>query len=87
MAGFRIGLTHGHLGVGHDRSRTPQLALALFGRQKVNCIIFGHTHIPYCRMEKGIFLFNPGSPTDYSSRPSCGLITLSEEIRGEIIYL
>jgi len=86
LAGFVVGLVHGD--IGHDRSKTPERALQAFAPDKVDCVVFGHSHQPCCRKEHGILLFNPGSPTDRRREPrfSCGLLTLGKEIAGEIIY-
>ncbi|NLM52278.1 MAG: metallophosphoesterase [Firmicutes bacterium] len=87
LAGFRIGLTHGHLG--SYRHHTPQRALSIFAQDAVDVVIFGHSHQPYLKKEKGILLFNPGSPTDRRRQPrhSCGLLLLDQKITAEIIYL
>lgn len=55
---WRIFLTHGHLyGVKSDLRR-----LAARGRELgVDLVIFGHTHRPERREERGLTLFNPGS--------------------------
>ncbi|MBS4021657.1 MAG: metallophosphoesterase [Dethiobacter sp.] len=89
VGNFNIGLVHGDLGDGYDRAKTPQRALTAFRGQKMDCIIFGHSHVAYNKMVDDVLLFNPGSPTDprRSTRPSCGLLTLGEKISGEIIYL
>lgn len=83
LEGFRIGVRHGHGGYGNIQARV----LAAF--PGAHCVVFGHTHTPYCRMHGGVLLFNPGSPTDRRLQPrvSCGLLRLGSEIRGEIIFL
>lgn len=80
--GFRIGLLHGQ----GDRKKTERLALRTF--KGFDCIVYGHSHAPCNRWEKGTLLFNPGSPTDkrFEARYSLGLLRLYEEIKGEIIY-
>ena len=40
-----------------------------FKDEEVDCIIFGHSHIPLIRMDNGILLLNPGSPTDKRGQP------------------
>jgi putative phosphoesterase len=86
LAGFKLGLIHGDHG--SVRSKTPQLALEAFSGEDVNCVVFGHSHQPYCQKETGILLFNPGSPTDRrrETRFSCGVLTLGKEISGQILY-
>lgn len=63
----RIGLTHGHLGPGRS---TVERALRAFGETAVDCVVFGHSHIPYERVHGGVLAFNPGSPTDRRRRPT-----------------
>ncbi|MBS4032098.1 MAG: metallophosphoesterase family protein [Clostridiales bacterium] len=86
LAGFKLGLIHGDHG--SIRSKTPQRALQAFSEDDVNCVVFGHSHQPYCQKENGILLFNPGSPTDRRREPrfSCGILTLEKDIRGEILF-
>ncbi|MBE0466990.1 MAG: metallophosphoesterase [Candidatus Desulforudis sp.] len=80
---FRIGVLHGHGGYGKVQDR----ALAAF--PDAHCVVFGHTHAPYCQRHGDVLLFNPGSPTDRRRQPraSYGLLHLGRDIRGEIIYL
>lgn len=81
--GKRIGLTHGYGG-----QKTYINALAEFYEDNVDCIVFGHSHIPYNGTMEGILLFNPGSPTDRRFQPmySLGLLYIDEFIKGEILY-
>lgn len=60
VGGFTIGITHGH---GKGKT-TEKRAIAAFEGEKVDCIIFGHSHIPVKKYEGDILIFNPGSPTD-----------------------
>lgn len=87
LAGYRIGLIHSDNST--DRSKTPQRVLQSFKQDKVDCIIFGHSHQPYHETIHGILLFNPGSPTDRRSEPrhSCGLLTLGESITAQLHFL
>ncbi|MCR3922420.1 MAG: metallophosphatase family protein [Firmicutes bacterium] len=87
LAGYRIGLVHGHLG--SNRNKTPQRALETFATEQVDCVVFGHSHQPYRQTSTGVLLFNPGSPTDRRREPrhSCGLLTLGSTIEAEHIYL
>jgi uncharacterized protein len=58
---FRIGVVHGHDGSGRSTLARAENA---FKNERVNAVLFGHSHIPYCRYHDGILFFNPGSPTD-----------------------
>ncbi len=88
LGGARIGLTHGHLGTGRA---TPEHARNTFADvEGVRAIVFGHSHEPYNSVERGVLLFNPGSPTERrrQPRPSYGLLTVEDgAVRGEIVYL
>lgn len=57
----RIGVVHGHDGIGRSTLARAQNA---FKNERVDAILFGHSHIPYCERHDGVLLFNPGSPTD-----------------------
>jgi putative phosphoesterase len=62
LDGVRVGLTHGHLGPG---ATTPQRARRTFEGERLDAIVFGHSHIPLLeRLPGGGWLVNPGSPTD-----------------------
>lgn len=50
--------------------------------EKVDCILFGHTHEGFERMENNILLLNPGSISIPRNNPSYGLI----EIKNNEIY-
>lgn len=62
LEGVKIGMVHGH--TPHSRKGTDGNALLAFEKDEVDCILFGHSHQPLLREDKGILLFNPGSPTD-----------------------
>lgn len=80
---FRIGLMHGW---GPEEGLTSRL-LSEFADSRIDCLVFGHSHQPLCRKEKGILLFNPGSPTDrrLSPRATVGILEIDTDIRGTII--
>ncbi|HZK83743.1 MAG TPA: metallophosphoesterase family protein [Desulfosporosinus sp.] len=58
---LKIGLIHGDAGKGKS---TPERAYLAFKDTTVDLIVFGHSHAPYMDWRDGIFMFNPGSPTD-----------------------
>jgi putative phosphoesterase len=86
FAGVRIGLIHGW---------GPPAGLVLrlrreFADLSVDCLVFGHSHVPLCQQEDGLLLFNPGSATDRRGQPHCSIGLLEVEdgaIRGRIIML
>lgn len=83
--GKRIGLVHGH-----GRSGTTERrAMDAFTGQMVDAIVFGHSHVPLCKKQNGILMFNPGSPTDKRRQPtySYGVLELSKgSLQGRIVY-
>ncbi len=84
LDGFRLGVTHGH-GQG---GTTQHRALARFKADHVDCVIFGHSHIPVCMEQDGILLLNPGSPTDKRRNPyySFGVIETGGKLTAHILF-
>lgn len=78
LEGKQVGLIHGH--TPYSRKGTDGNALLAFEGEKVDVILFGHSHQPLMRNENGILLFNPGSPTDKrrEKRYSFGLLDITE---------
>jgi hypothetical protein len=72
--GRRIGLVHG--------SGAPFGITERVRRQfeRVDVIIFGHSHEPCNRHIQGVLLFNPGP-----ARDSFGLLTITDVIKGQIL--
>ena len=67
LESLKIGLFHGE-GV-------PQMILETvqkeFKDDKVDVVIFGHSHQPLNELRNGILFFNPGSPNDMIFAPYC----------------
>ncbi len=84
LGGFEFGVCHGHDGVGKTQNR----AASCFKNDHVHCIIFGHSHIPYCQFHNGILLFNPGSPSDKRRNQyfSFGLIDIAAVLMPRIVF-
>ncbi len=84
LQGYRIGITHGHGRTG----KTLDRAIKCFENDSVDCIVFGHSHIPYCKFINNILMFNPGSPTDKRRNEffSFGIIELEAEIKAKHIF-
>lgn len=82
IEGRRIGLTHGHLGLGRT---TPERARRLFGDDGVELVVFGHSHqalwVP--PQQGSPALLNPGSPTDGRRQRTRSFAVL--QITGETI--
>ncbi|SEN59383.1 hypothetical protein SAMN05192533_115130 [Mesobacillus persicus] len=82
--GMRIGVVHGH-GTGKT---TEKRAMSAFVGDRVDCIIFGHSHIPVLKNNSGIVLFNPGSATDKRRQKqySHGIITINPQVEFRHIF-
>jgi uncharacterized protein len=81
--GFKIGIVHGD----GEKKTTEKRVLESFD-SSFDCIIFGHSHIPYLRYHGQSLLFNPGSPADKRKLPyfSFGIITVEEELKAEHLF-
>lgn len=82
---YRIGVMHGW---GHP-GKLIEILKNSFKGDKVNIIIFGHSHSPFNKEENNILFFNPGSPTDkvFSPYNSYGIIEINEKIKASIIKI
>ncbi|CAI6033145.1 metallophosphoesterase family protein [Cohnella sp. JJ-181] len=69
LDGCRIGVVHGH--GAPLRTKTEAYALSAFKSEKLDAIVYGHSHVPILRREPagGMLIFNPGSPTDKRRQP------------------
>ena len=76
VGGKRIGITHGWGGPQGIEERVRGLF------QAVDVIIYGHTHEAKSEQIGGIHFFNPGRGTR-----SFGILTIEEDIKGEIVRL
>jgi uncharacterized protein len=84
VEGIRIGMTHGV-----SRGKTYMNAYGEFIDDKVDCIVYGHSHIPHNETIHNILFFNPGSATQRRFQPkhSVGILHIGQGVVGEIIYL
>jgi len=83
----KIGLTHGH--IGNDRDALKN-AMATFKDDKMDVVIFGHSHQALNEKIGATLYFNPGSPNDVVKAKffSYGLITIEAgKIKAEIIRI
>lgn len=58
--GLKIGVTHGHMGPSRDAFKN---AIFSFRDQKMDVVIFGHSHEPFNENVGETLYFNPGSPS------------------------
>jgi hypothetical protein len=82
---FSIGLTHGR----GAPSNLMQTVKDVFNNEKIDCIVYGHSHSPRNEIHQGILFFNPGSPTDkiYTSYNSYGILEIGKKLAGKIIRI
>ena len=82
----RIGMVHGHAG----RRAAHENALAAFAGERVDAILYGHSHRPRVeRLPDGTLVVNPGSPTDKRTNPaySYGIMTVDgRDVRVDLHY-
>ena len=73
IGGRSVALVHGDAGPTANRT-----ADAMAGA--VDCVVYGHSHIPRIEVVRGTLLFNPGSPTDKRWWPdyTVGLLRVTE---------
>ena len=79
-----VGLFHGE----GSRGLILETVKNEFAKDKVDCIIFGHSHQPMNEMIDGRLFFNPGSPNDTISTPyrSYGILEVkNKKIVGKIV--
>jgi uncharacterized protein len=83
IQGFKFGVVHGW---GAPEGIEERI-LAKMG--ELDCIIYGHTHMPACHRSAGVLFFNPGSPTDkrFAAYRSIGILEIDKGVAGRIINL
>lgn len=80
---FNVGIVHGD-----GRWRTIDNAFNAFPFIDIDCIVFGHSHLPVITEREGVLLFNPGSPTDKRTQKqfSFGLLHAGKKLEAEIVF-
>ena len=68
--GVRIGIVHD---AGPSVGRAERLVAAFPG---CDAVVYGHTHVPDARQLEGVWILNPGSPTERRSAPHRSMIVL-----------
>ncbi len=83
--GKRLGLMHGYWFPFFCQDRS----LARFRKDKVDAILYGHTHIIRNETAKDILFFNPGSASALWPAPwrTYGVLNVGESLKGEIISI
>ena len=67
LDGLMIGLYHGHGSPG----KVLEIVQEEFKNDKVDVVIFGHSHYPVNETINDVLYFNPGSPNDVVRAPYC----------------
>lgn len=85
VGGFKIGIFHGC----GSPSGLVELVKREFKNEKVDCIVFGHSHNPLNTVDDGVLFFNPGSSTDKIFAPynSYGILEVKDKIEGKIVKI
>lgn len=85
VSDFKIGLIHGWGPVEGIEERIYNE----FNQHSLDCLVYGHTHVPVCHERRGLLFFNPGSATDRRNMPchTVGLLEINTNISGTIIRL
>jgi len=81
--GYSVGLIHGKYKINIQR----EMIMKEFDR--VDLIVYGHSHAPFWGRVGGVYFLNPGSPTDKRHAPynSVALLHVGEELKAEIIRI
>ena len=81
---FKIGIMHGW---GSPEGLRERIYSTF--NQKLDCLIYGHSHSPYNKMSDGVLYFNPGSPTDQrvTQINSIGLLEIDQTIKGKLVEI
>jgi len=84
---IKIGVTHGHIG---DTREALKNAMTSFKDDKMDVVIFGHSHQALNEKVGSTLYFNPGSPNDMVRAKffSYGLISIEAgKIKAEIVKI
>lgn len=82
---FKIGVMHGY----GSTNRLVELLTSIFKDEKLDIIIFGHSHQPLNEKRGDVLFFNPGSITDKTFAPynSYGIIEINGTIDSRIVKI
>ncbi len=84
LGGARIGMTHD---AGPQAGRAQRLVSRFPG---CDAVVYGHTHVPHVGREGGMWVLNPGSPTERRRAPARSMLMLDVadgSIRPEVVEL
>jgi putative phosphoesterase len=80
---YSVGLIHGKYKIDIQK----EMIIKEF--ERVDLIVYGHSHTPFWGKVGGIHFLNPGSPTDKRHAPynSVALLHIGDELKAEIIRI
>ena len=84
--GLKIGLYHGQ----GSPEKVLNFVRKEFKKDKLDIVIFGHSHYPFNEVIDDVLYFNPGSPTDVVRPPYCsyGVLEINNgQVSGKIIKI
>ena len=83
-----IGLIHGHHHAVGTRSTARQYTLDRM-RGLVDWAVYGHSHKPMIEERDGLWMINPGSPTQprWAPNPTFGILEVADTIHGRILVV
>ncbi len=84
FGGLSIGIFHGK----GTQGSVLDLVAAEFEKDKVDVVIFGHSHQPFNEKINNVLYFNPGSPNDIvrAAYPSYGILEIKDgNVVGKIV--
>jgi putative phosphoesterase len=83
--GVKIGLIHGW----GAPDKLEERVLGEFSGDRVDCVVFGHSHSATNMKKNGILLFNPGSPFDrrFAKNNTIGYLKIDDGVTGEIVKI
>jgi putative phosphoesterase len=70
LEGMRIGMVH----VPGERAGREERLRSWF--PGCEAVVYGHTHVPQLELHRGVWILNPGSPTERRRAPHRSLIVL-----------
>jgi putative phosphoesterase len=68
--GMRIGLVH----IAGPRAGREERLVARFPR--CEAVVYGHTHVPQLERHRGVWILNPGSPTERRRAPARSMLVV-----------
>jgi uncharacterized protein len=84
VEGARIGMVH----IAGPRAGREERLVSLF--PGCDAVVYGHTHVPQAEQHQGVWILNPGSPTERRRAPQRSMLVLdigTEGLEPQLIAL